>query len=123
MHILGSTGIVAGVIAAAGVLKQAPGWYWWVLFAVIAVYAAMMVLMAFAVGPSAYLFPIQARWENLTEYFPVEGEDLLELLISQYLRAIDANLETLENKGRWVRIGFIGLAAILAVMFGMLLVL
>lgn len=105
-QLLANGGLILGLFSLAGAVKATNPTYWIILTLSIIIYLIGLVLVSNALSPMPYIFPVFPDWDYLAEhYFPLTGEALQDLLISQTLVALSGNKEILAKKSNAVRWG------------------
>jgi hypothetical protein len=117
--LIGSGTLVLGLFAALGLMEEATFSYWLVIIISATGYWVSLFVLGLNFRPTTYHFPVKAEWDHLHKaYIPLEGDELLDKLISQNIEAIECNKEINQSKARAVTFGIWALLIIVVILSG-----
>ena len=112
--LIGSGSLVLGLFSTLGLIQVGPWWYWSVVIFSAIVYFGVLSWLGLALAPAQYHFPLLADWSYLySTCIPLEGDSLIDTLISQNIVAIEHNKAVNTRKAQAVKFGIWALLAIL----------
>jgi hypothetical protein len=117
--LVGSGSLILGLFSTFNMIQPGPPWYWVAIIVAGVAYFALLFWLGFSLSPKTYHFPLKADWDHLyATYIPLEGDELLDTMISQNIEAIEKNKAINSRKALAVCVGLWALPIMLVVLAG-----